>query len=213
MKNKFLLIGSALLLCGISHLSAGEPDPKVELNTPVADLPTFRHGGHEVELNAGAMFSFVKHSTSHPELDYAIEDLRFGWMFDDVYGSNFLRGNDELIIEGFAGQVFKGPGKALGGGDLLLRHNFVQDGWKLVPFVQLGGGALDNDIYHQQAQSLVGEGFEFMLTAGAGVRYMITPHWALSLEGDYRHISNADLARRNFGLNSLGGTLGLNYFF
>jgi len=213
MKNKFLLIGSALLLCGISHLSAGDVDSKDAKSTTPPQVPAFRHGGQEVELNAGAMFSVSTHSATHPELNYAIQDVRYGYMLDDVYGPTLWHGNDEFLVEGFGGEVFKGPGKALGGGDLLLRHNFVQDGWKLVPFFQIGGGALDNDIYHQQTQRLIGEGFEFMLTAGAGVRYMITDHWALSLEGDYRHISNADLAPRNFGLNSLGGTLGVNFLF
>ena len=213
MKNKLLLIGSALLLCGISHLSAGDADSKVAINTPMADLPAFRHGGQEVELNAGAMFSFTSQSARKPELNYAMEDVRYGYMLDDVYGPAFWHGNDEFLVEGFGGEVFKGPGKALGGGDLLLRHNFVQDGWKLVPYVQIGGGGLDNDIYHDQTQRLIGQGFEFLLQADIGVRYMITNHWALSLEGDYRHISNADLANRNLGLNSLGATLGLNFLF
>ena len=53
----------------------------------------------------------------------------------------------------------------------------------------------------------------FLLHGGIGLRWMINNHWAFSVEGDYRHISNADLASRNSGLDSLGGLLGLNFLF
>ena len=56
-------------------------------------------------------------------------------------------------------------------------------------------------------------GFEFILHGGLGGHYMLNDQWAVNVEAEYRHISNAELSSRNAGLNSLGGTLGLSYFF
>jgi lipid A 3-O-deacylase len=70
-----------------------------------------------------------------------------------------------------------------------------------------------NNIYKGQGQQEIGEGFEFMLQGDIGVKYLISEKWAVSVEGDFRHISNADLAPRNEGLNSVGGLTEVSYFF
>jgi hypothetical protein len=82
-----------------------------------------------------------------------------------------------------------------------------------VPYIQVGGGMLGNDIYKGGGQREVGQGFEFVLQGGLGLKYLINDRWAASAEGGYRHISNADTASRNEGLNSLGGLMELSYSF
>ena len=107
----------------------------------------------------------------------------------------------------------KGPGTYLAGGSPLWRYNFVQPDAKLVPYLQLGAGALGNNIYKGQGQREIGEGFEFVLQGDLGLKYLVNDHWSLSVEADFRHISNADLASRNEGLNSVGGLMQASYFF
>ena len=213
MKHRSFLISAILLLCGISSLFAGDTDTGKDVTTTATEVPAFRHGAQEVQLVDGAMLSLSGNTTRRPELNYAIEAVRYGYIWNDVYGPSFWHGNDEFLVEAFGGEVFKGPGNALGGGMIMVRHNFVNEGCPVVPYVEIGGGALDNDIYHDQSQRRIGEAFEFTLHGGAGLRWMINNHWAFSVEGDYRHISNANLASRNSGLDSLGGLLGLNYLF
>jgi len=72
---------------------------------------------------------------------------------------------------------------------------------------------LGNNIYRGLGQREIGEGFEFLLQGGVGVKYLINDQWSVALEGGWRHISNADLAPRNQGLNSLGGLLQVTYRF
>jgi lipid A 3-O-deacylase len=212
MKNNILAFTiSVTLSFGFSPVRAGE-DTKREIEPTQTNI-AFCAGAKEVELRAGALFSISGNDARRPILNYASEALRVGWMLSNVRGSGFFRGNSELLAEVFGGEVTKGPGNGLGGGQLLLRYNFVQPDLRLVPYGQIGGGGLYNDIYHQPVQRRIGEGFEFILHAAVGVRWILNDRWALSLEGDYRHISNAGLANRNTGLNSMGITLGANSFF
>jgi hypothetical protein len=213
MKNLTLTVISILMFGGMPAVFAGDTDVSKQITTDQQLVPVFRHGAQEVELLGGPMFAISGHTAVRPKIDYAIEAIRWGYMVNDVHGSGFFRGNAEISLEGFGGEVFNGPGHALGGGMLILRHNFVQEGWKLVPYIQIGGGGLANDIWQNQVQRRVGEDFEFMLHGGLGARYLINDHMAVSLEASYRHISNADLASRNGGLDSLGATLGFNILY
>lgn len=197
----------------IAVASAGDDVSKQIAPTPAPRLPAFRAGAQEVEALSGPLFSISGNSTKRPTLNYVFEAIRYGRMLNDVHGSSFLRGNDEILLEIFGGEVFAGPGSGMGGGTLIFRHNFVQDGSPFVPYFQVGGGGLDNDVYLNQTQRRIGERFEFVLHSGLGVRWMLNSHWAITAEGDYRHISNAGLSHRNSGLNSMGATLGLNYLF
>jgi len=113
----------------------------------------------------------------------------------------------------FAGPVTKGQDGYLAGGSLLWRYNFIQPGARLIPYLQLGAGALGNDVFVDRAQREIGGAFEFDLQADLGLKYLINDRWSLSLEADYRHISNADIYSRNQGLNSIGGLMQLSYSF
>jgi len=52
-----------------------------------------------------------------------------------------------------------------------------------------------------------------MAVGGVGLRYHLNEKWAIAAEVTYRHISNARATERNRGLNSVGGQLGVSYFF
>lgn len=192
---------------------AGDEASKQTAPAPGSQIPVFRTGAQEVELLSGPLFSISGNSAKRPTLNYVFEAVRYGRMINDVHGASFLRGNDEILLEIFGGEVFAGPGSGMGGGTLILRHNFVQDGSPFAPYFQLGAGGLDNDIYLNQTQRRIGARFEFVLHSDLGIRWMLSSHWAVTAEGDYRHISNAGLSHRNSALDSMGATLGLNYLF
>jgi hypothetical protein len=60
---------------------------------------------------------------------------------------------------------------------------------------------------------LIGQAIEFTPQASLGFRSLIHPNWSIDAEAMFRHISNANLAGRNDGINALGGFIGLTYFF
>jgi opacity protein-like surface antigen len=95
----------------------------------------------------------------------------------------------------------------------LLRYNFVQPEARLIPYVQGGAGIAWNDAYRNQHQIAIGEAVEFTLQAGVGVHYLLSKNWAVGAEADFYHISNAGLARRNAGINAVGGSVGVTYYF
>ena len=41
---------------------------------------------------------------------------------------------------------------------------------------------------------------------------MLNDRWSLVIEGGYRHISNAEIKKPNFGIDSVGGILGFGFF-
>lgn len=185
-----------------------------EMSKPAleSDFP-YQKGKMEVDLLAGLFASVTGTPVGHPAFDYQLQTLRLGYMLTDVKYSGFLRGNYEFLGELFGGPVYQGPGSFLAGGALLLRYNFVQEHAKLVPYTQIGAGGLYSDAHANRAQIELGSPGEFTEQFSLGLNYFITQHVAASLEGGFRHISNAGITHRNTGVNSLGGLFGLSYFF
>jgi opacity protein-like surface antigen len=183
-------------------------------NTIVTPAPgPFDRGTWSLEGGAGEFGSFPSSSATWVTINYQLDDLRVGWMYDSPRHNGWLRGNNEFLVEGFAGFVTHGPGNWLAGGSPLWRYNFVQPDARWVPYVQLGMGLLGTNIYKDRRQQEIGQGFEFALQGGIGLKYLINDRWAVSAEADYRHISDGGMTDRNMGLNSLGGMMFLTYVF
>jgi hypothetical protein len=68
-------------------------------------------------------------------------------------------------------------------------------------------------MHEVQTQRLIGREWSFNLQAGFGVRYLCSDRCAFFLEANYRHISNADTADRNIGMNSAVGVVGVSLFY
>jgi hypothetical protein len=179
---------------------------------PVEVASPFDKGRMELQVGATGYFSF-NNSGSRPEVNDVGGLVRLGWMLGDVAGDGFLRGNFEFLIEASASGIVDGPGDVLASGVLLLRYNFVQPDSKFVPYFQLGGGGTYSDMHEDETQRLIGSEWSFNLQAGFGLRYLWSDRCALFLEANYRHISNADTADRNVGLNSVGAVVGVSMFF
>ena len=161
----------------------------------------------------GAEISLQTTSVIRPNIDYQLTVLRLGYMLDTPHGSNFLRGNNEFMLEAVGGPIVQGPGSALGGLSIIYRRNFLSPGAKVVPYLNLGVGGAYSDAYHQPAQQALGSAVEFDLQASVGAHFRVSPRWSLDAEFAYRHLSNAHLAERNLGTNGIGGVLGFSRAF
>lgn len=200
-----------------STLLAGTKTCNPPITTASAEpCGPFEKGMYEFDLTGGYMYSPVIATKNRPVLTYGQGDISLGWMLTSPFpglGQNWLRGNWEALANVFGAGVVRGASGFMAGGRGLLRYNFVQPGARWVPFVQVGAGGNGDNIYEHCDQRLIGSGFEFSLVADIGVRYFLTPRFAAILMGDFEHVSNADTASRNLGVNAAGGMLGLGYFF
>jgi opacity protein-like surface antigen len=212
--HRFLRASVCAALLSTSTISAVAGQPiATESKTAVTGSP-FEKGSREFQLLTGAFFSFTITPSDRATFNDAFGTARVGWMLNDISGSGIFRGNNEFLVEVFGSGLFRGPGTGFVGTTLFLRRNFVQSADQtVVPYFQLGVGSLYNDSYKDQSQQSIGAAFEFNLQASLGVRFFLSESCALVLEGGYRHISNADLASRNTGLDSLGASVGVSYFF
>jgi lipid A 3-O-deacylase len=169
----------------------------------------FSKGRYEAALTSGVLFSPFIASGGRPTINYTISEVQLGYMLGDIKASGFFRGNFELIGDAFGSAIFVGPGDYIVGMTIWGRYNFVQPNWRIVPYVQAGAGLTVTDIDRQ----IVGQAFNFNLDLAIGARYLITEKWALMLEYRYQHISNANSAEHNFGINANGPILGVSYLF
>ena len=210
MKSVFASFALALLASGGAWAGSEEPSPAVV--RPEAP-GNFSRGGKEFQNVTGAFFYFDTGRNNPPSIDFALDTLRLGIMLNDPAGPGLLAGNFELLGEVFAGPVVEGPGNVLAGGTLVFRYNFVQPSARLIPYLQVGAGGVYTDIGEKESGGLISLPVEFNLQAGAGTRLMLNDRWSIVIEGAYRHISNAEIKKPNFGIDSVGGNLGFGFFF
>ena len=168
----------------------------------------FERGAFEIQMGLSYHASFNTGKNERPHVRDMDAHVRFGWMISSPGGKGTSRGNTEFLAELLAAGVLEGPGHSIVGGTLFVRHNFLGQGGTTVPYVQLGAGGVDNDIHRDRRQSLIGQAFEFNLQLGAGLRLLQSPRTGWFFEVTWRHISNANMSDRNFGLNSLGFQIG-----
>lgn len=171
-------------------------------------------GTREIEVLGGAFTSVDYATRKRPQFDFAPASVREGWMLNDV-GSGLFFGNEEFLIDAFAGPILKGPGSVMAGATLILRHNFVTspDAF-LVPYYQIGVGGLYSDAANaDRVQFGIGTTFEFNLQATLGARWRVNRVWSINTEFGFRHISNCGLDSRNGGVDAVGGLIGLGRMF
>ena len=201
-----------VLLAGPAYGGPSTVEDSSPVPAPVSD-PTFQRGACEVQLAEGFEFSLQHTHDRVPNFDYELTIIRAGYMLDTPHGSNFLRGNDEFLLEVEGGPVLCSYGSALGGLSIMYRRNFLSPGAKAVPYLNLGAGGVYSDAYHQKVQRSLGGKFEFDLQVAAGVHFRLSPRWSLDAEFAYRHLSDAFITERNLGTNGVGGVLGISQAF
>lgn len=173
-------------------------------------------------FNAGEMtFQFLSGyynrtswGPSGPGFSYAPQVARIGYMLTSPTEEHWLcRGSLEMLLELNYSPVLEEFGTYMTGPNLLLRYNFVQPECLLVPYIQGGGGFVLTDAWKAKHQDLIGQEFEFLLRGDIGARLMLLDCLSLDAEVGYQHLNNASLASRNGGVNAVGFSLGMTYFF
>lgn len=200
---KQLAILSVMAACNV------KADPQTPATSPFSVDDIFQPGFHEVSGGASVYNTSVVRRFDHPEMNYAGGFLQTAYTFTSPNWDGPLRGSFQLAPEIFGAGVYNGYGHYVAGATLWCRYNFIQPGWRLVPFIEGGAGVTSIDIPHE----FDGKDFNFNLELGGGVRYFVCDHWSLNAEYRYQHISNADLWKRNVGVNTLGPTVGVSYYF
>ena len=202
-------VWAVLFLCTLRIAGAAETAAESPAAEGFSPGPLFERGRYELTLDSGALFSPIGLPKNRPKVNYTITELELGYMLGGVSGKGWWRGNFEVLADGFGSAIFQGPGSYTAGFTLWLRYNLVPATWRVVPYVQAGGGVLSTDI----DRGLVGQPFNFNLDAGVGLRCFLSARWSIALEYRFQHISNADLGKKNVGINAQGPILGVSYFF
>jgi lipid A 3-O-deacylase PagL len=201
--------GLAIFFCwAVSPAFAASPSTEPAARE-FASAPLFERSQLELCLDSGVLFSPFVATRNRPTIDYTITEIQLGYMVTPVNHAGWLRGNLELLGDAFGGRVFEGVGSYVTGATAWLRYNLVPHSARLVPYAQAGGGFVFTDI----DRGIVGEDFNFNLGLGVGARYFLSERWSLNLEYRYQHISNANLGRKNIGINAHGPILGVSWFF
>jgi hypothetical protein len=164
-------------------------------------------GGHEVQVWTGGGYS-VPGGTSQTGVWNA--GLRYGWILTRPHGPGFLNGRFEYALDAVpVFVVFQPANTAFGAGfnPLNLKWNFATRG-HIVPYLELSGGTLFTN--HDVPTGTNSVNFTSSAALGAHI-LRNSLNW--SVEARYLHISNAGLADRNSGINTVQVRLGIGKFF
>jgi lipid A 3-O-deacylase len=195
-------------------LSAAATHAQMTSSTNVLSLEdNFTPGFHEFNLGFGPMFSPIGNDEGRPVVNWVEGDVQLGYMLTSIHGDDFLggilRGNVELVGEAWGAGIYEETGSYIAGGTIWGRYNLIPKGAPLVPYLQVGIGGEMMDINHQYD----GHEFNFNVCGAGGTRYFLRPNLALNAELRLRHLSNANTADHNIGINALGPIVGISWFF
>ena len=169
-------------------------------------------GNWEFSFVTGPFFGPLK-SGERERISYYANSFRAGYNLTDIFGSEdaWYRGNVQLVGELFIAEIFNtvGGGSIVIGPNVLVRYNFIQPGWRIVPYIQAGPGL----VYTDTENNSIGLNHCFQLNGAVGLRYLLNEDWSVSVEADWHHMSNANIGHSNLGSDELGGQLGVSYFF
>jgi len=218
---------SSLSLAADGDLSVPGTDTKLSVSpdskaSDPDDLAThiFVEDRITLEFMTGAMFSPSGIGPVVPVYNYQQNNVRLGWMLDspDSWGpqaglNDPLRGNFEAILEATGSYVWHSFGTYMVGVTGLVRYNFVQPNWIVVPYIQGGAGIIYTNARNWSNQDAIGGNWEFTPQFAGGLRFLLDKNWTFNIEGSFQHISNANTSARNEGVNAYGGFVGFTYVF
>jgi hypothetical protein len=171
-----------------------------------------------VEIGSGVGFSNVR--SGQPNQAYTIVPINISATLkvDDVSLDNFLngwfRGYTEFFFRGDYEQIVRGPENHFEDFIVGPRYNFVQPGWKIIPYCEAGVGIGFAD--SNPALGGLGQDFNFTFTVGLGVRYNLSDDWFVRAGVEYQHVSNAGLSEPEFAnhpIDALGPKISVGYSF
>ncbi len=168
----------------------------------------FRAGTQTFRLGVGMGYG-IKIFGARDRHDLLPMTVSYGRMVGDVLGAgHWYGGNFEVRGEVFLAPQVNSDGYWTIGLTPLLRYNFAT-GTRWIPYVDLGVGIAFTEI---RAPDL-GASFQFNEQAAAGVNYFFTDDLAVNCEIHFLHISSAGISKPNRGVNTVGPSIGINWFF
>jgi hypothetical protein len=135
---------------------------------------------------------------------YHLNSYLFGGRYDltKISGWRFLRGYWQSSVGVIGADILQGPEHYYAGLIGGLRYLFVPGDGAWSPYVEFREGVGKTDasrlFYGQQ------DDISFMYLFGIGVRYQRDPQWRVSLGIVDQHMSDAYLTKDNFGFDSVG---------
>jgi Lipid A 3-O-deacylase (PagL) len=179
-----LLMGMVTIgMLTLGSVTAGETEAPASQEPAT---PTQTEKDWSLELGSGVLLT----------ASYAVDEVSL-----DQFAGGFLRGNTEFLFRAYSHVITHGPESRIVGLYVGPRYNFVQPGWKLVPFVEgvVGFGFIDsNPQVVAGNQRGVGQDFNFTFGVSVGARYDITEDWFARAAFSYNHFSNAGLSEPQF---------------
>lgn len=168
---------------------------------------------HAPTLEIAAETAYLWGSLANPNsyevgAQFITARLRWGTIERD----SWLRGYNQIYFLAMAQPFFRGPENYYFGISAGMRYNFVQPGWKLVPYVSggVGLGWIDS---HADVFGAQGQDFTFNILTAAGVSYSVSDKLKITVGGLYEHFSNAGQTTPNPSLNLFGPQVGVTYSF
>lgn len=202
----------AALCCALGTVTAHAQQRAVAFGTEVK-------GDWSLETGSGVLFSNMRSKT----LDgYTLvpASITASLKLDDPSDDEgWRRGYTEFAFRPYGMAVTHGPESRMVGFDFGPRYNFVQPGWRLVPFIgaMVGFGFADTRDYPNPAVPYgLGQDFCFEFTINLGVRYDVNDTWYVRFMAEYVHFSNAGLsepARLNRAIDAIGPQLSVGCRF
>jgi lipid A 3-O-deacylase len=185
------------LLCGLFVFSCG---PAVHAQAGPEE------GGHELQAWSSGGYG-VKGIASHTGVWTA--GVRYGWVLTAPHGPGFLRGRFEYAVDAVPVFWLFQPGRTAYGAALnpfAMKWDFDTHR-RIVPYVDLGGGALFTNIQAPPGTSRLN-----FTTSGALGIHILGEKFNWSADLRFMHISNAGLSSLNPGINTLQLRLGVGLF-
>ena len=209
------VVGALVAACLVPHALAGT-DMKNTTEMKGMTPPECGEKDWTLELGSGAQFSNVR-DDSYAGYTMVPIQITAGLKVDDVSLDNFLggifRGYTEFLFRGQYDYIAHGPENRYAGILVGPRYNFVQPGWKIIPYVEgnVGIGFADAN----PTQNGLGQDFNFTFETGAGAKYQIDCDWSVRLGVQYQHLSNAGLSSpvKNNPIDAIGPVLSVGYSF
>ena len=220
MRISLLSLGLfGLIFSSALHADDGGTKQKAAMTSSKGDMDK----DWSLELGSGVQFANVRTSGLESYTLVPV-DLTASLKVDDVSLDDFwggiFRGNTEFFFRGYGVAIPRGIESRIIGISLGPRYNFVQPGWKIVPYVEgiVGFGFADSRGTTDSTgrQTGLGQDFNFQFGIAGGVRYDITDEWFVRLAAVYTHFSNAGLSepgRKNRAIDAAGPELSVGYRF
>jgi hypothetical protein len=163
-------------------------------------------GGHELQVWTTGGYG-VKGIASHTGVWTA--GVRYGWVLTGPHGPGFLRGRLECAVDAVPVFMLFQPASTAYGAAVNpfgMKWNFDTHS-RVVPYVELGGGALFTNIQVPPGASRV----NFTSAGAVGIHFLGEKfNWSADLR--FMHISNAGISSVNPGINTLQLRLGVGLF-